>query len=180
MKLVKFLVVTMMLLAMAVVAGCGGGDKISGTYYSQVAGGVGDGNYVEEMTITKEGDNYYMTGKRWRYKCNFNTQKAVEHFIAYNESIPKQQLKVDGNNIIINRTILGPAILTLKDGKLQGEELFGSETTFEKSTDVFKKSMAALLEKEKEEYKGFWIPQQIARKKSTVDNSKLEEALKAK
>ena len=40
--------------------------------------------------------------------------------------------------------------------------------------------MAALLEKEKEEYKGFWTPQQIARKKSTVDNSKLEEALKAK
>ena len=131
-------------------------------------------------TFWDKGDNYYMTGKRWRYKCNFNTQKAVEHFIAYNESIPKQQLKVDGNNIIINRTILGPAILTLKDGKLQGEELFGSETTFEKSTDVFKKSMAALLEKEKEEYKGFWTPQQIARKKSTVDNSKLEEALKAK
>ena len=176
MKLVKFLVVTMMLISMVTLAGCGGGDKISGTYYSQILNdsSLGTyGNYVEEMTITKEGNNYYMTGRKWFYNCDIDGEKLIAN---YDKSIPKQQLKVDGNNIMINRAILGPATLSLHDEKLEGEEFFGNQTSFEKSPEVFKKNMAALLEKYKEYYDKY------GHKGSTpkVDNSKLDEALKAK
>lgn len=145
-------------------------DKFVGTYYAPPS----PGNYkpVEEITITKDGDKYFLEGKQWEYQY---TKIEGENYTIEPTSRPieKVPVEVTENNVIVP-TLFGRKItLTLKDGNLIGTNI-GQESyqaTYSKSKDGFKQYMAKAAEGCKQHYTNFG-------KNVTINDAKLNEALK--
>ncbi|WP_304275565.1 hypothetical protein [Phascolarctobacterium succinatutens] len=145
-------------------------DKFVGTYYAPPS----PNNYkpVEEITITKDGNKYFIEGKQWEYQLE--KSEGENYTIAPVFSpIEKVPVEVTENNVIVPTLFGGKITLTLKDGNLIGTNI-GRETykaTYSKSKDGFKQYMEKAAEGCKKYYTNW-------NKNVIINNTKLNEALK--
>lgn len=77
MKLVKFLVVTMMLISMVTLAGCGG-DKFVGKWYAMNDSDMAKSSYVE-LDIEKNGDGYLIKESYFQYESKVVVTNKKEY-----------------------------------------------------------------------------------------------------
>ena len=145
-------------------------DKFVGTYYAPPK----PNNFkpVEEITITKEANQYFLEGKQWEYE--YTKIEGNNYTIEpVSKPINKVQVNVKGDSIIVPAKLGNKINLTLKNGNLTGTNI-GQENyqaTYTKSKEQFKEYMDKAAEGCKKVYVNFG-------KNVTINNAKLQEILK--
>lgn len=145
-------------------------DKFVGTYYAPPK----PNNFkpVEEITITKEGDKYFLEGKQWEYE--YTKIEGNNYTIEpISKPINKVPIEVKDNSIIVPATLGNKITLTLQNNNLTGTNV-GQENyqaTYTKSKEQFKEYMAKAAEGCKKVYTNFG-------KNVTINNEKLNNITK--
>lgn len=138
-KIFKIFCISMMMLAMIIISGCGGGDKFVGKWVSQqknMAVTFG-GNYYQQLTIEKNGDSYLLTEVENQYKLDRKKNGGKGLLSTYDGTfywtIGKQEqssAKADGENRLVVDGTMNMVTITYveKDGTLLiGKQVYTKE-----------------------------------------------------
>ena len=94
-KLFKIFTASVMLIAMLVISGCGGGDKFAGNWVTQEKnmGVEFGGNYYKQLKIEQNGDAYLLTETHNQYKLQkTNSSELSSPEIKESRNSSSQQL----------------------------------------------------------------------------------------
>ena len=138
-KFFKILTASVMLIAMLVISGCGGGDKFEGNWVTQqrnMAVKFG-GNYYKQLKIEKNGDSYLLTEVQNSYSLKKNKIGSkgflpiIDATFVWEAKKPAQiSAKADGDNRLVIDGMMGMMTVTYveKDGTLLiGKEVYTKE-----------------------------------------------------
>lgn len=138
-KLFKILTASVMLIAMLVISGCGGGDKFEGNWVTQQRnmGVKFGGNYYKQLKIEKNGDSYLLTEVQNSYSLKKNKIGSKGFLPIFDATFvwetrkPAQiSAKADGDNRLVIDGMMGMMTVTYveKDGTLLiGKEVYTKE-----------------------------------------------------
>lgn len=138
-KLFKIFTASVMLVAMLVISGCGGGDKFAGNWVTQEKnmGVEFGGNYYKQLKIEQNGDAYLLTETHNQYKLQktknggrglMSTYDGT--FVWKTDAPEKYSAKANGENTLVINGSMGMMTVTYveKDGTLLiGKQVYTKE-----------------------------------------------------
>lgn len=136
MKILKYIITTMLLLATLIIAGCGG-DKIAGTWYAL------DGDELQEFIIEKHNETYLMTATKYKFEKWFlpggKIKKDLDTNLKKEKIFYKQNITFKDDVISYPLPFGQSANLIYKDKTIRGN-IYGSfsqtECVYKKSDDI--------------------------------------------
>lgn len=138
-KFFKILTASVMLIAMLVISGCGGGDNFEGKWVTTKNSSFSkfDGSDYKQLTIEKNGDSYLLTEVTSSYNLkekkigNKGFLPIFDATFVWETKKPAQiSAKADGDNRLAIDTMFGKMTVTYveKDGTLLiGKEVYTKE-----------------------------------------------------
>lgn len=184
-KFFKIFTASVMLIAMLVISGCGGGDKFEGKWVTTKNSAFSkfDGSDYKQLSIEKNGDSYLLTEVKNSYDLkekkigNKGFVPIYDTTFVWEASKPAQaSAKADGDNRLVIDGTMGTMTITYieKDGTLLiGKEVYTKEKDgdMQKFKEAVQKRLQALYDADdmgfyhKESFNSFGFADAAADKK---------------